>query len=163
MSSAPPNGASETARTCAHVVDVASTSVQDPATLARVRSDCDATLGQLEDRHHSLTSCMLATDTLAGIDACENPLPRYEPILRSLNPSYVDVCEHILKVMEQEMKNSEVAGTPGAEEIASFLARCAVEMEKEEQKIGPAEYRRQAACVMEARAMAEMQKCEPET
>jgi len=159
--SAAPEKGSETSSTCAHVVEVMSQTktVQDSNALAQVLDDCEASLAELEHGHEKLSACMLAARSKAEITTCERTVPRYQSVLRSLDPTPAEVCDHVMDVMKREL--GEDGSTPSEEDVEKFLSECAREIGRERQKIGDERFRQQARCIMEAQSMDVLAKCEP--
>jgi hypothetical protein len=155
-----PDKGSETTRTCKHVVEVLSKNkaVEDEAVLTRIQADCEASLAELEDRHRSLTACMLAAGTKAEIEACEKPAQRYDSVLRGLGPSNEDVCAHVMDVLKREM--GDAATQPNAEDTAKLMENCSRNMDKEKEKMGEQDFRTRSSCVMDAQTMEDMARCE---
>jgi hypothetical protein len=80
------------------------------------------------------------------------------PMLAACAPSNEDVCGHVMDVMKKEM--GDAATQPSDEDTKKFMESCAKEMEKEKEKIGAAEFKKQAKCVMAAQKMEDMAKCD---
>ena len=87
-------------------------------------------------------------------------LAAFVPFLAACAPSNEDLCGHIMEVMKKEM--GDAATQPSEEETKKFTESCVKEMDKEKEKIGAAEFKKQAKCVMAAEKMEDMAKCEPE-
>ncbi len=81
------------------------------------------------------------------------------PMLAACAPSNEDVCQHVMDIMKKEMGD---AATPSEEDTKKFMEKCVKDLDKEKEKIGAAEYKKQAKCVMAAEKMEDMMKCDPE-
>jgi hypothetical protein len=82
------------------------------------------------------------------------------PMLAACAPSNEDVCQHVMDIMKKEM--GDAAGETSEEDTKKFMEKCVKDLDKEKEKIGAAEYKKQAKCVMAAEKMEDMMKCEPE-
>lgn len=82
------------------------------------------------------------------------------PMLSACAPSNEDVCQHVMDIMKKEM--GDAATQPSEEDTKKFMEKCVKDLDKEKEKIGAAEYKKQAKCVMAAEKMEDMMKCEPE-
>jgi hypothetical protein len=82
------------------------------------------------------------------------------PMLTACAPSNEDVCAHVMDIMKKEM--GDAASAPSEEDTKKFTEKCVKDLDKEKEKIGAAEYKKQAKCVMAAEKMEDMMKCEPE-
>lgn len=84
-------------------------------------------------------------------------LAAFAPMLAACAPSGEDLCNHVIEVMQKELGD---AATPSDEDKKKFTEECVKEMEKEKEKIGAAEFKTQAKCIMAAEKMEDMAKCE---
>lgn len=82
----------------------------------------------------------------------------FAPMLAACAPSGEDLCNHVIEVMKKEM--GDAAAKASEEETKKFTEECVKEMEKEKEKIGAAEFKKQAKCIMAAEKMEDMAKCE---
>lgn len=81
------------------------------------------------------------------------------PMLAACAPSNEDVCGHVMEIMKKEM--GDAATKPSDEDTKKFMEKCVKDLDKEKEKVGAAEYKKQAKCVMAAEKMEDMMKCEP--
>jgi hypothetical protein len=157
----PADGKSQTSNACKHVVEIASQGKQlEAAAIAQVQGDCEASLGELENLHASLTACLLAANSTAAIEACEHPARSYASVVRSLNPTVEQICKHIMDVMTREL------GTEGsdmsASDLRSFTQDCISELERDKEKQEKEAFAKLASCLIKVETMDELQDCEPE-
>lgn len=82
------------------------------------------------------------------------------PMLAACAPSNEDVCGHVMDIMKKEM--GDAATQPSEEDTKKFMEKCVKDFEKEKEKMGAAEHKKYAKCVMAAEKMEDMMKCEPE-
>jgi hypothetical protein len=82
------------------------------------------------------------------------------PMLAACGPSAEDLCKHMMDVMKKEF--GDAAGEASDEDTKKFMEQCVKEAEKEKEKIGAAEFNKQAKCVMGADKFEDMAKCKPE-
>src|SRR5690606_31452468 len=82
------------------------------------------------------------------------------PMLAACAPSNEDVCQHVMDIMKKEM--GDAAEAPSDEDIKEGMKKCVEEFDKEKEKLGAAEHKKQAKCVMAAEKLEDMAKCQPE-
>lgn len=82
------------------------------------------------------------------------------PMLAACAPSNEDVCQHVMDIMKKEM--GDAAAEASEEDTKKFMEKCVKDLDKEKEKLGAAEYKKQAKCVMAAEKMEDLMKCEPE-
>lgn len=84
------------------------------------------------------------------------------PMLAACAPSNEDVCAHVMDIMKKEMGGGDAAAQPSEDDVKKFTEKCVKDLDKEKEKLGAAEFKKQAKCVMAAEKMEDMMKCEPE-
>jgi hypothetical protein len=97
---------------------------------------------------------------LLGPDMAPRILESVEAIrdgyARSGGPSDEAICKHILDLMAGEMGQPSV----NADDVELFLKSCAHDLEKEREKLGKTAFRKQSNCVIAARKIDEVLKCD---
>lgn len=156
-SSSAASGKADTAKTCAHVVEVLGKTVTDAAALEKAKIDCEASLTEVETRHASLTACMLASTSNEEIAACEKPAYDYRSVVGAAVASNEQVCQHVMDVLKAEIGDT---ANVSEEELRVQIGKCAKDLDKERQKIGDEEYAKRVKCVLAAQKMDDMMKCD---
>jgi hypothetical protein len=162
VSAAPvePRPASMPVDVCRHVREVASKDQLASNKLDAVERDCVIALEQLRKQYDTVASCLLDTSTAAHVAECEQGMRAGTDLLSRVDakPTNHDVCSHLMDIMKREFGDSAVV--PSDEEMAKFHDECVRDIEKERQKIGAEKFDEQVECVMAARRMEELSRCE---
>ena len=82
----------------------------------------------------------------------------FAPMLAACAPSNEDVCGHVMDIMKKEM--GDAAEKPSDEDTKKFMEKCVKDIDKEKEKVGAAEFKTQAKCIMASEKMEDMMKCE---
>lgn len=104
-------------------------------------------LGPIEYRRQA--DCVLAQSTLEAMSSCETP----EPV--SDDDFYLNVCRHVLKLLEQELGDYR----PAWEDRDTFLDQCVKETEREHRRNGE-KFQRQAECVLATTDFEQLAACD---
>lgn len=146
-------------QTCAHVVEVLGKDDADldGGALTKLEAHCEASLDAIARRHKSLSACLLATNRLDEIEACEKPSGRFDSVI-GMVATGERVCAHVMDIMKAELGDG--AEKPSDEDIKKFMSKCVVDIAKEKEKVGYAMFATQSKCIMASKNMQEMMKCE---
>jgi hypothetical protein len=152
---APP--APQTENVCEHVVRIAAKSGEGDAKV--IESGCAAALERVRKHYDTLSACLLNTNTMEEIRACEQPMRTWTSVVAyaETGPSPAKVCEHVMGIMKRELGE---ALPMSDDDVKNFSEECEKEMVSERAEMGEFEFAKQAGCVIEARTLADMEKCD---
>ena len=150
---------------CSHLVSVTQPEgTKDAEALAKLETECVTKLERIANRYDRLSSCLLNADTPDAVQACEQPLLSYEPLVAvaaaTPGPSPEDICAHVTAVAQASAP--EGATPPPAEEMAKHQDTCVRRLAERRTELGDEGYREVMDCVMKATSMAEVIGCEPD-
>lgn len=154
-----PPPAAQTKDVCEHVVRIANKSAMPKSQASTVESDCKAALERVRKHYDTLSSCLLNTNTMDEILACEQPMRTWTSVVANatIGPTSAQVCTHVMGIMKRELGE---ALPMSDDDVEKFHEECMKEMNSEHAKMGDAEFAKQAGCVMGARTLADMEKCD---
>lgn len=146
---------------CSHLVGVTQPEgSQDAEALAKLETECVTKLERIANRYDRLSSCLLNADTPDAVQACEQPLRSYEPLVATPGPSPEALCAHVTTIAQAAMP--EGATPPSAEDLARHQDKCVRELAKQQVELGDARYWKMAECTMKATDMSGVLNCSPD-
>jgi hypothetical protein len=145
--------------TCKHVRELADKDSDDAALLDQVERECIETLTALQTRYETFTTCVgLAADANA-IYECEKGLDKPRSLLASVGPAakLEALCDHVLKMLEQELGDAASQMQPG--EMATLRTQCIEDAGKQLETKGAEAFNKEADCILAATTIEAMQTC----
>lgn len=145
--------------TCKRVRELADKDTDDAAVLDQVERECVETLTGLQSRYQTFTTCVgLAADKDA-IYECEKSLAKPRSLLAAAGPTVKleALCDHVLKMLEQQLGEVSSQMQPG--ELEQLRTQCIEDAGKQLELKGAEAFGKEADCILAAKSIEEMQAC----
>lgn len=156
---APEVWAPESQDVCQHVRLVVSTGQGANAVPPAIEADCNAALERVREHYETLSTCLLNTNTVDDVLACERPIRTWTGVVAKAAGEVTPetICEHVMDVMTKELGE---ALSQSEDERQKFRDECRKEMSSEQAKLGAAEFVKKGTCMLETTNFAAMLQCD---
>jgi hypothetical protein len=128
--------------------------------LDEVEHDCVAAFEHVRTQYDALATCLLGVHTASDVAACERGMGDWTGLLSKADPrpTAFEACNHIMEMMKRDFNVSSIALSDA--NMAKFREQCVEALDEEEITLGAEKYDARIACIIAAKKMEDVRKCE---
>lgn len=140
---------------CQHLRELAAKDSDDAETLDEVQRECVQTLTAMQSDYQTFSACVEQAGSVEAVSACEQALIR-PVLLGELSGRVERVCDHVITMLTTELGD---LSSINSDQVQQLRERCLTDAGKTLEINGEEAFDRQAACILAAQNLKDLEGC----